>query len=63
MSMAFMFQNCAEIPKPKIFSELSEEEAEKKLQSLVNQVLNGDIKLLKKLQDLPYLNPKFRLKH
>jgi len=30
-------------------------------EKLVNQVLAGDKELLKRLQDLPYLNPKYKL--
>ena len=31
-------------------------------EKLVNQAINGDEKLLSRLQDLPYLNPKYKLK-
>jgi hypothetical protein len=31
-------------------------------QEVVNKALNGDRELLSRLQDLPYLNPKYRLK-
>jgi hypothetical protein len=30
-------------------------------EKLVNQALSGDKELLKRLQDLPYLNPKYKL--
>jgi hypothetical protein len=30
-------------------------------EKLVNQAINGDKELLSRLQDLPYLNPKYKL--
>src|SRR4051812_47661942 len=36
MKLGFMLQRCYAIPKPKIFSELPEKEAENKLQTLAN---------------------------
>jgi hypothetical protein len=63
MSLAFMFQKCNKIPKPRIFSEpLGKKEEKEQLEQLVKKVFNErDPELLSRLQDLPYLNPKYKL--
>ena len=64
MSIAFAYQKCYKIPSPKLFSGTSvgTEEERDKLQNLAKKVFNDrDPELLSKLQDLPYLNPKYKL--
>ena len=56
MKLGLEFQKCAKIPKPKIFSELPEKQAQIKLEELVDQVLSGDKTLLQRLADLPYIS-------
>lgn len=57
MSVAFMFQKCSSIPKPRAIQENNEQF----LEEAAKIALNGNKIFLSRLQDLPYLNPKYKL--